>query len=631
MIVKFLPTHNGGGLGSVNYLLNERAQQGTAKILKGNEAQTRAIINQIRYKQKTCFGVLSFSEQADTISNEIKQEIIQDFERALLGDYMKDRVNILWVEHNDKNGRLELNFLIPKIDLISGKSFNPYYAKNDQFNIDLWKRTINDEYGFTSPNDPKRFNNIRIDKKDLAHYNTVAELDQTLKNLVAQGAIKSRSHMIELLESSGYQVTKKNKSGMSIVLPNQKRPNRMKGSIYDERFTDINKLSELGESESRRIQQYANRDTQAECQINRGRINENIRRRDERNKIRYKETIISDKIRDAEHKRSNIKRDEAGNHTKIAKWHNTDNSNIWASSRIFNQFLDIRETINKLSTRKQPTPAEQSRVAEVADPAEYERELDKQDNWQRTKSTDSISKPNENLERGNIIHAIKQHGAIDDTTRDSIIRRSREIADRNSQIARRNREQTEREQQAKRGLRELAERENHSLLQRLRAEFQERVRQYYNITQERIRQKREQLRKLRERTESNREYQEGIRSALNGWKERLFAGGLQQVTERLQNFTRGLQLIRERIISNKDNIKNELGEYADRVSESILQSKSAAIRRNGAEFRNCLEREIKRASTDGGLEIERELKKPERQMLVKRKREQGHAMTMKMR
>ncbi|RRD68763.1 mobilization protein, partial [Desulfovibrio sp. OH1186_COT-070] len=210
-------------------------------------------------------GVLSFSEQASSISNKTKQEIIADFERTLLGEHMKNRVNILWVEHSDKDGRLELNFLIPKIDLVTGKSFNPYYAKHDQFNIDLWKRTINDEYGFTSPNDPAKEQNIRIDKKDLEHYNTIAELDKTLKELLAQGAILNRTHMLELLSSNGYTISRTNKDGISIILPNQKRPNRMKGGIYSAEFTDLKKLSELGESQSRRIQRYSNRDTQTEC------------------------------------------------------------------------------------------------------------------------------------------------------------------------------------------------------------------------------------------------------------------------------------------------------------------------------------------------------------------------------
>ncbi|WP_213085254.1 relaxase/mobilization nuclease domain-containing protein, partial [Neisseria gonorrhoeae] len=38
----------------------------------------------------------------------------------------KDQYNCLWVEHRDK-GRLELNFVIPNIELLSGKRLQPYY------------------------------------------------------------------------------------------------------------------------------------------------------------------------------------------------------------------------------------------------------------------------------------------------------------------------------------------------------------------------------------------------------------------------------------------------------------------------------------------------------------------------
>ena len=37
MLVKFLPTYTGGGLGSINYLLNERKAAGTARVIKGDE------------------------------------------------------------------------------------------------------------------------------------------------------------------------------------------------------------------------------------------------------------------------------------------------------------------------------------------------------------------------------------------------------------------------------------------------------------------------------------------------------------------------------------------------------------------------------------------------------------------
>lgn len=609
MIVKFLPTKNGGGLGSVNYLLNERQKQGAARVLKGSEAQVRALIAQMPYKQKTCFGVLSFSEQANSISDEIKQDIIKDLERALLGDYMKDRVAVLWVEHSDKHGRLELDFLIPKIDLITGKSFNPYFAKRDQFNIDLWKRTINDEYGFTSPNDPTKQQNIRIDKKDLAHYDTVAQLDKTLKELVAQGAIKSRAHMIELLEASGYKVTRQNESGISIVLPNQKRPNRMRGGIYDGRFTDIDKLSELGESESKRIRKYVDRDTQEECRYNRERISENIRRRDQRNKKRYKEATLGDRLRNEADQRNDIKRDEARYNTKIIEWYDGNNLGYRVNSRIFNQLFDLRQAHNGLPNAKLEATSEQSRVAKMADPGEFKIRGNGQQNKPRL-SLHDFAQINAQSNGWDETLSNLQREIIDDETADRIVRRSREIARRNSEIA-------ERERRVGTEIRKIAENKSSTLLRGLSEQIHARVREYLIGAQERIKPKREQIRKLRERTDANRSYQEQIKSALNEWRKRLLGDGIPGIIKQIRELANKLRIVRKRINDHKDDIEREFGGYENRIKHNIRQ----ANERYGAAFRECLESETKRASAACGSEIERELKKPERQKLVELKRQ----------
>ena len=568
------------------------------------------------YKQKTCFGVLSFSEQANSISDEIKQDIIKDLERALLGDYMKDRVAVLWVEHSDKHGRLELNFLIPKIDLITGKSFNPYFAKRDQFNIDLWKRTINDEYGFTSPNDPTKQQNIRIDKKDLAHYDTVAQLDKTLKELVAQGAIKSRLHMIELLEASGYKVTRQNESGISIVLPNQKRPNRMRGGIYDGLFTDIDKLSELGESESKRIRKYIDRDTQEECRYNRERISENIQRRDQRNKKRYKEATLGDRLRNEADQRRDIKRDGAHYNTKIIKWYDGNNLGYRVNSRIFNQFFDLRQTHNGLSNAKLEATSEQSRVAEVADPREFKIQGKGQQNEPRV-SLHDFAQIDTQSNGWNETLSNLQRGIIDDETADRIIRRSREIARRNSEITERDRGQAERERRVSTEIRKIAESKSSVLLRGLSEQIHARVREYLIGAQERIKPKREQIRKLRERTDANRSYQEQIKSALNEWRKRLLGDGIPGIIKQIRELANKLRIVRKRINDHKDDIEREFGGYENRIKHNIRQ----ANERYGAAFRECLESETKRASSACGSEIERELKKPERQKLVEFKRQ----------
>ena len=288
MIVKFLPSKSGGGIGSVNYVLNERVQQGTAKILKGDEAQTRAIISQITKKQKVCFGVLSFQESAARISEQTKLEIMADFERTLLGDFMRERVNILWVQHEDKSGRLELNFIIPKIDLATGTSFNPFfYSKPDLTRIDLWKKAVNLEYGFSDPDDPGRKNTISASKKDIKNYANVEALDKTLHELVEAGMIKSRAQMLELLRNENIQISRETKNSITVILPGSTKKNRLQGGIYAD-FKDARELEERGAETIRRIREYHNRDIQSEIQRYRNQINELISKRDGYNIAEFK-------------------------------------------------------------------------------------------------------------------------------------------------------------------------------------------------------------------------------------------------------------------------------------------------------------------------------------------------------
>ena len=306
MLVKFLPTYTGGGLGSINYLLNERKAAGTARVVKGDENLTRAIIKGIDFKQKTCFGVLSFEEKHDFLTEEQKLKIIKDFERALLGEYMLERTNRLWVEHSDKNGRLELNFLIPKIDLVTGKSFNPYFDKYDQSRIDLFKRIVNDEYNLSSPDDPAREQTISASKKNIGHYQNLEEVDKKLHELVKEGYIKNRDHMIELLNQSGIEVTRSTKKSITVMLPNQKTKNRLKGGIYDANFTGAQGLGELGQSSSRRIKEFHNRDTQAERERNRRKLEGLIEKRDRFNKRKFRASLSRDNIESKQEQKTDI-------------------------------------------------------------------------------------------------------------------------------------------------------------------------------------------------------------------------------------------------------------------------------------------------------------------------------------
>ncbi|RVZ30162.1 relaxase/mobilization nuclease domain-containing protein [Helicobacter pylori] len=258
MLVKFWGINQGGGDGdgSVNYLLNERVKQGTARVLKGDVNLTKSLLLSLTQKHKACVGCLSFEEP--NIDESLKYELMESFENALLTESMQNRYNILWVEHTDK-GRLELNFVIPKIDLEKQKTFNPYYHKVDLKRIDTWQNVVNLKYTFTNPKDLEKQHNIQQhqtknpqNKELLATYEKLDKLIQD--NL--EKLFNSRADIINFLKDNQCEVTRQGKDYISVKLPNEPKAKRLKEFYYHETFRTIadirNQLSEARQRESQR-------------------------------------------------------------------------------------------------------------------------------------------------------------------------------------------------------------------------------------------------------------------------------------------------------------------------------------------------------------------------------------------
>ncbi|MDU9762364.1 relaxase/mobilization nuclease domain-containing protein [Helicobacter pylori] len=258
MLVKFWGTNQGGGDGdgSVNYLLNERVERGTAKVLKGDANLTKSLLLSLTQKHKACVGCLSFEES--NIDESLKYELMESFENALLTESMQNRYNILWVEHTDK-GRLELNFVIPRIDLDKQKAFNPYYHKVDLKRIDTWKDCINLKHNFTNPKDLEKQHNIQQhqtknpqNKELLATYE---KLDKLIQDNLGK-LFNSRDDIINFLKDNQCEVTRQGKDYISVKLPNEPKAKRLKGFYYHETFKTIadirEQLSEVRQRESQR-------------------------------------------------------------------------------------------------------------------------------------------------------------------------------------------------------------------------------------------------------------------------------------------------------------------------------------------------------------------------------------------
>lgn len=273
MLVKFWGIKQGGGDGdgSVNYLLNERVKQGTAKVLKGDANLTKSLLLSLTQKHKACVGCLSFEES--NINESLKYELMESFENALLTESMQNRYNILWVEHTDK-GRLELNFVIPKIDLERQKAFNPYYHKVDLKRIDTWKDCINLKHNFTNPKDLEKQHNIQQHQtknpKNKELLATYEKLDKLIQDNLGK-LFNSRDDIINFLKDNQCEVTRQGKDYISVKLPNEPKAKRLKGFYYHETFRTIKdireQLSEVRQRESQRERPNYQRDSDNHAEL----------------------------------------------------------------------------------------------------------------------------------------------------------------------------------------------------------------------------------------------------------------------------------------------------------------------------------------------------------------------------
>ena len=243
MIVDFFRHGSGLSKGCLDYLLGEDREREHAQVLSGDVELTAQLIDSSPFAKKYTSGCLSFYEH--DLSDQDKQQIMQNFEECLFPGLDKDQYQILWVQHQDKinqdtgETRLELNFVIPNVELSTGKRLQPFYAPVDLDRVDLFKQITNTEHSLYDPDDPEHrqlFLNKKNLPKDIKDFKE--QLHQRVYRAVANGDVADRQELVQWLESNQINVTRQVKNSISIENPYEgaKRPIRLEGEIYEQGF-----------------------------------------------------------------------------------------------------------------------------------------------------------------------------------------------------------------------------------------------------------------------------------------------------------------------------------------------------------------------------------------------------------
>ena len=252
-----------GGSAVKNYLLGTNDQpRKKARLLLGDADEVTEIINGLPFAKVYTSGCLSFHED-DKLTEAQKFDIMADFEAMMFVGLEPHQYTSYWVEHTDK-GRVELNFVFPNVELVSGNHLQVYYHNRDLNLVNSWKNLTNDKYGFINPSDLENRRDVTpsigpnllkdwdqsnkqkiIDK--LKHYQSIEDFKQQLTDVVlTQAALRQQTDepltcqddVAKLLEDFGFEISRRGKDSISIKNPDPTKKNiKLKGVIYERDVT----------------------------------------------------------------------------------------------------------------------------------------------------------------------------------------------------------------------------------------------------------------------------------------------------------------------------------------------------------------------------------------------------------
>lgn len=251
MIIGFAAYGRGGSGPALDYLtgylVNGEARAIKPEVLRGDPKVVAEIIDSLPFRCRYTSGVLSFAAE-DRVTPAMQEDIMNRFESAVFAGLPPDRRSIVWIKHADK-GRTEIHFVVPRVDLGTGKSLNiapPTPASRHL--LDTLREAINRRYGFRDPSDPECARMVSLP----AHVAKLAAQAQRLgrsakadiREMIAEqiqeqvvaGAINSRADVVGFLKNQGFTVARSGVNYLTIVHPNTGERVRLKGNLFRENF-----------------------------------------------------------------------------------------------------------------------------------------------------------------------------------------------------------------------------------------------------------------------------------------------------------------------------------------------------------------------------------------------------------
>ncbi len=251
MHIKFLKHGRGSAQRAVAYLLAEKDHQGLERtgveVLRGDPRLVASVAEALPFAHRYSSGVVSWSAEEQPTEEEI-EGVLEDLGQAFTAGF-DDPSRVAWtaILHRESHGSCHLHVLVARVDLATGKSYNPA-PPGWQRTFDALRDAWNWEKGWARPDDPLRARTLQKGHLHLLEASALrAERDYAedpkavvhryLVQRIENGLIRNRREMVEALEEAGLLVPRQGKDYLTVQDPETGARYRLKGAIYGADFT----------------------------------------------------------------------------------------------------------------------------------------------------------------------------------------------------------------------------------------------------------------------------------------------------------------------------------------------------------------------------------------------------------
>lgn len=185
---------------------------------------TARLIDSLKTVQRYTSAVIAW-HQEDKVTPEQMRRCVLEFMALARSGLSVSRLDWLAVRHDD-----HVHIIMPKVDLLSGKAFNPMppgWEKSFGALRDAW----NYENNWARPDDPARARTLQPGRAPVEERDPRLKLSRLVEDALVAGEVVDRAGVVRLLADQG-EITRQGRDYVSVRLDGRPRPVRLQGPLF---------------------------------------------------------------------------------------------------------------------------------------------------------------------------------------------------------------------------------------------------------------------------------------------------------------------------------------------------------------------------------------------------------------